>query len=335
MADKIRTIYDLAKLADVSAATVSRALAGKQVVNTKTAAKIRKLAEQHGFQPSSLARGLRTRQKGAIGVVVPLGHDRDQHVSDPFFMTLIGHLADELTERGYDLILSRVIPDRDDWLQKLIDADRVDGFIIIGQSDQSQTLDSIARTYLPLVVWGAFMQGQVHCSVGTDNNLGGQLATRHLIERGCKRIAFLGNPEGIELSQRFEGAQAAVAKSGADVEIMEIPTHFASELSGAEIAEFLDNVDQAPDGVFAASDMIALTTIQLLANRGLTVPHDVRVVGYDDLALARNGAIPLTTVRQDIASGATHLVQNLLNRIGGKSTGSVILNPELIVRSST
>ena len=136
MAGNIRTIYDLAKLAGVSAATVSRALAGKNIVNSKTSARIRKLAQEHDFRPSALARNLRTKQRGAIGVVVPLGHDRGQHLSDPFFMTLIGHLADELTERGFDLMLSRVIPNKDNWLSTLIDADRVDGFIVIGQSDQ-------------------------------------------------------------------------------------------------------------------------------------------------------------------------------------------------------
>src|SRR6188768_3523136 len=147
MADKVRTIYDLARVAGVSAATVSRALAGKEVVSTKTAERIRKLADEHGFKPSSVARNLRTRRRGAIGVIIPLGHERGQHISDPFFMTVIGYLADELTERGFDLVLSRVIPSRDDWLVKMFAAVRVHGFILIGQSDQSEALDKVARTY--------------------------------------------------------------------------------------------------------------------------------------------------------------------------------------------
>lgn len=335
MAVKVRTIYDLAELAGVSPATVSRALAGKQVVSAKTAERIRKLAEEHGFSPSSIARNLRTRRRGAIGVVIPLGHERGQHISDPFFMTLIGALADELTERGFDLVLSRVIPDRDNWLQKMIDADRVDGFIVIGQSDQSKVLDAAASHFLPMVAWGAFVQGQVHCSVGTDNYLGGRLATRHLIERGCRTIAFLGNPRAIELSLRLEGARAAVAEAGGGVELLEIPTHLAAELSGEDIASYLDHVEKVPDGFFAASDMIALTAIQVLSARGLSVPDDVKVIGYDDLALARTSVPPLTTIRQDISGGVTHLVENLFKRIEGKATGSVVLNPELIVRSST
>ncbi|MBO9519339.1 MAG: LacI family DNA-binding transcriptional regulator [Porphyrobacter sp.] len=335
MTDKVRTIYDLARVAGVSAATVSRSLAGKEVVNNKTADRIRKLAEEHGFRPSSVARNLRTRRRGAIGVIIPLGHERGQHISDPFFMTLIGHLADELTERGFDLVLSRVIPDRGNWLQKMIDADRVDGFIIIGQSDQSPVLDKVAETYLPIVAWGGFIQGQIHCSIGTDNFLGGRLATRHLIERGCREIAFFGDPKAIELALRLEGARAAVGEAGGQVRLVETPTHLASELSGADIAAFLDAAERVPDGIFAASDLIALTAIQVLTGRGLSVPEDVKVIGYDDLPLARSSVPQLSTIRQDIADGARHLVEGLLKRIEGRPTGSVVLNPELVVRSST
>lgn len=335
MTDKARTIYDLARIAGVSAATVSRALAGKDVVSAKTADRIRRLAEEHGFKPSSVARNLRTRRRGAIGVIIPLGHERGQHISDPFFMTLIGHLADELTERGFDLMLSRVIPNRDDWLASMIEADRVDGFIVIGQSDQSGVLDRVAQAYLPMVVWGAFVQGQIHCSVGTDNYLGGRLATGHLIERGCRDIAFFGDPKAIELALRLDGARAAVAAAGGGVRLRETPTHLAAELSGADIAAFLDTADPVPDGIFAASDLIAMTAIQVLAGRGLSVPGDVRVIGYDDLPLAAASVPPLSTIRQDLADGARQLVDSLLKRIEGKHTGSVVLNPELVVRSST
>lgn len=331
----IRTIYDLAELAGVSAATVSRALAGKHVVSSATADRIRKLAQQHGFQPSALARNLRTQRAGAIGVVIPLGHERAQHISDPFFMTMIGCLADELTERGFDLVLSRVIPDRSDWLETIIKRARVDGLIVIGQSDQSAALDAAAKHYLPMVAWGAFTQGQSHCSVGTDNFLGGRLAMHHLVERGCREIAFLGNTRAIEIAQRYEGARAALADLGDEIGLTEIPTHLAPALSGTDIGAFLDSTDRFPDGVFAASDMIALAAIQALTSRGISVPDQVRVVGFDDLPIAQSIIPPLTTIRQDVATGASQMVDCLLKRIDGKQTGSIVLNPELIVRGST
>lgn len=332
---QIRTIYDLAELAGVSAATVSRALAGKNVVSNETAERIRKLAQQHGFQPSALARNLRTRRSGAIGVVIPLGHERAQHISDPFFMTMIGCLADELTERDFDLVLSRVIPDKPNWLDAMIAKARVDGFIIIGQSDQSAVLDAAARTYLPMVAWGAFTQGQVHCSVGTDNFLGGRMATEHLIARGSRDIVFLGNTQAIEIAQRFEGAKAAARAAGAAVNLTEVTIHLASELSAEDIVAYLDSLEHMPDGIFAASDMIAQTAIQLLATRGLSVPGDVRVVGFDDLPIARSTVPALSTIRQDIQTGAAQMIDCLFRRIDGKQTGSIVLNPELMVRGTS
>jgi DNA-binding LacI/PurR family transcriptional regulator len=335
LAKKIRTIYDLAELAGVSAATVSRSLAGKGMVSADTAERIRQLAQTHGFRPSAFARNLRIKRRGAIGVVIPLGHERAQHISDPFFMTMIGCLADELTERDFELVLSRVIPNRDDWLEAMIESDRVDGFIIIGQSDQSAILDAAAQHYLPMVAWGAFSQGQAHCSVGTDNFLGGRLATLHLLSRGCRRVAFFGNPSAIEIRQRLEGSRAAIADQNGSAELIEIPTHLATELSSAEIAQFLAETEQVPDGIFAASDVIALSALQALARRGIQVPRDVKVIGFDDLPIARSSMPALTTIRQDITMGAGHLVDCLLKRIDGKQTGSVVLNPELIVRESS
>jgi DNA-binding LacI/PurR family transcriptional regulator len=105
-------------------------------------------------------------------------------------------------------------------------------------------------------------------------------------------------------------------------------------LSASEIAGFLDSTDAMPDGIFAASDMVALAAIQVLTSRGVAVPEQVRVLGYDDLPIAQGSIPPLTTIRQDIASGALQLVDCLLKRIAGKATGSIILRPELILRGS-
>ena len=107
-----------------------------------------------------------------------------------------------------------------------------------------------------------------------------------------------------------------------------------AELSADDVASFLDGATSLPDGIFAASDMIALTALQALASRGLSVPGDVKIVGYDDLPIARYTAPALTTIRQDIAIGASQIADCLFKRIDGKQTGSIVLNPQLIVRSS-
>ncbi len=151
-----------------------------------------------------------------MGIVVPLGHEAGQHVSDPFFITLLGHLADALTERGYDLLLSRVIPDSPAWLDRITESGRVDGVVVIGQSDQADVLDAVADRFAPLVVWGAQLPGARHVTVGTDNRLGGALATRHLLDGGRRRLAFFGNPFAPEIALRQAGFFEACAERGLD-----------------------------------------------------------------------------------------------------------------------
>jgi DNA-binding LacI/PurR family transcriptional regulator len=170
------------------------------------------LADEHGFRPNVMARNLRTQRTGAIGVVIPLGRETGS-TSDPFFITMLGLIADALTERGYDLLLSRVVPTDAQWLEHYIGSGRVDGVIMIGQWD-GDALEPVAAHYRPLVVWGGHEAGQVHCSVGSDNAAGGALATRHLIKRGCQRIAFMGDPGALEIRQRLEGCRVALAAAG-------------------------------------------------------------------------------------------------------------------------
>ena len=313
---RIRNIAELAELAGVSPGTVSRALSGAGLISSKTRDRIQALAREHEFTPNAMARNLRIQRTGAIGVVIPLGHETGQHISDPFFMTMLGHLADALTERGYDLLLSRVIPTNGDWLDRIVDSGRTDGVIVIGQSDQSATLDRVAARYRPLVVWGGRSEGQVHCSVGSDNRLGGMLATQHLIERGC-------------------GCRDAMKTAGLSDGLTVFPAHLVAEDAQPDIARFLSVSGDRPQGIVAASDIIAMSALQALAERGIPVPDEVRVIGYDDLPVAQQTLPRLTTIRQNIAGGAEHLVDLLFRRIAGEDTDGVVMPPELIVRGSS
>jgi DNA-binding LacI/PurR family transcriptional regulator len=331
--EKIRNIGELAKLAGVSPGTVSRALSDSQLINRNTRERIQALAREHGFRPNAMARNLRIQRTGAIGVVIPLGHETGQHISDPFFMTMLGHMADALTERGYDLLLSRVVPQHDCWLDEMVDARRVDGIIIIGQSDQAETLDRVAARYRPLVVWGGFTPAQVHCSVGSDNVLGGELAARHLVARGCRRIAFLGDPRALEIGQRLAGCRSALARAGLGEGLTVFPAHLFAE--DADMARFVEAERGRFDGIVAASDVVAMSALRALADHGIAVPGEVRVVGFDDLPIAQQTVPRLTTVRQDLHAGAGHLVDLLLRRIAGECPGSVVMTPELVVRMSS
>lgn len=332
---RVRNISDLARIAGVSPGTVSRALSDAGLISQKTRERIKALAREHDFRPNVLARNLRIQKTGAIGVVIPLGHETGQHISDPFFITMLGLLADALTERGYDLVLSRVIPTDDDWLNRFTDSGRVDGIIVIGQSNQAETLDRVAARYKPLVVWGGHSKGQAHCSVGSDNVAGGDLAATHLIARGCKRIAFFGDPTALEIAQRLEGCKAALARADLEGGLSLFPAHLVVDPGDSSIVEFLETKSGRPDGIFAASDVIAMSTLRALAELGISVPADVHVVGYDGLALGEQTVPRLSTIRQDLTTGAHNLVDLLLRRIAGEETSSVVMPPELVVRMSS
>ncbi len=330
---KVNSLVELAQIAGVSPGTVSRALSDTGMISKATRERIKALALEHDFRPNPLARNLRTKRTGAIGVVLPLGHEANQHVSDPFFMTLLGHLADALTERGYDLLLSRVIPRDDRWLSQIIDSGRVDGVLVIGQSNQAHVIDSVAERYRPMIVWGAQLPGQVHCTVGSDNPMGGRIAARHLIDAGCKRISFLGDATAPEFGQRLDGVQATLAAAGLPP-AEALPVHLTAEIAHEVILAYLKGA-KLPDGIIAASDIIAMSAIRALSERGMAVPEQVQVVGYDDIFIAEHTSPPLTTIRQNLKLGADLMVDMLFKRMAGEATVSVAMPPELIVRGST
>lgn len=329
----IRTITDLAQIAGVSPGTVSRALAGKSLVNTETRERIQALAREHGFQPNQMASKLRRQKTGAIGVVIPLGHDREQQISDSFFMTLLGYLADELTEKGYDLMLRRVIPERDeDWLDSFIGSGMIDGVIVIGQSNQFARIEEVADGYLPMVVWGNHQEGQRHCVVGADNRLGGRLAAERLVASGARRLAFFGDTAPFEFAARYAGACDVAEQLG--VSITDISTHLSPTQTAQELSRFLNKHSDDIDGVFAASDSIAFTCLQELRKLGISVPEKIKIVGFDDLPIAEQTLPGLTTIRQDIQAGAHGLVDLLLRRLQGEETESLVLPPKLVVRGT-
>jgi DNA-binding LacI/PurR family transcriptional regulator len=328
----VSTLVELAELAGVSVATVSRSLAGNPVIAKATRTRIVALAQEHSFQVNRAARNLRLKRTGAIGVVLPLGHEADQHLSDPFFMSLLGPLADAVADRGHDLLLSRVIPKDDRWLDAIVDAGRVDGLIVIGQSNQIDVIERVAQRYRPMIVWGADVSGKAQITVGSDNVAGGRIAAEHLLAQGRTRLAFFGNTEVPEFAARFAGFEQALATAGSKPGTL-LPVHLTSESSYSAIEDYLGS-HLSPDGIVAASDVIAMSALRALAGHGKRVPQDVSVVGYDDVLIATHTTPPLTTVRQDVARGANLMIDLLFCRMEGAEAASVSMRPELILRGS-
>jgi DNA-binding LacI/PurR family transcriptional regulator len=325
---------DIARLAKVSMSTVSRSLADSPLIPEEKRREIQEIARQAGYVVNQSARSLRLRKTQTIAVVFPLGHEVGQLISDPFFIDMFGRLADEITARGYQVLLSRVTQTNEGWLDRIIQSQRQDGIIIVGQSDQEKAIDSAASYYEPLVVWGRNFFGQTYNCVGTDNVQGAKRAVDHLISLGRRSIAFLGMPELPEINLRYQGYLQAHEEANLKPDTaLKVHAHFSYEMA-KEAAMGLIQQGTKFDAIFAASDVIALAAIQALVQSGIKVPQEVSVVGFDDIMTASQSIPALTTVRQDLASAAREIVDILFKRISGQETQSIVLNPSLIIRQS-
>lgn len=325
---------DIAKLAGVSKSTVSRALKDNPLIADSTRRRIRRLAEEAGYAVNPVASGLRSRQSGVITVAIPLVHERDQHLFDPFMMTMLAHLADALGDRGYNMLLSKIAAHEDGWVRRLQQPGRSDGVILIGQSFEHTSINEAARAGIPLVAWGTRLPAQRYPVVGTDNRMGGRLGTEHLIRKGMRRIAFLGDERLPEVAHRFEGYRQALRDAGVKAQpALHVRSRFAGDDAYRSAKELLSQgIDF--DGLVAASDVIAISAMRALAESGKRVPQDVAVVGFDDILLAEHAHPPLTTVRQELAQGAMALVDTVIASLRGENPESTILSPSLIVRES-
>ena len=325
---------DLARLAGVSASTVSRALAGSPLISADTRERIQTLARQFNYTVNSVATDLRSGVKRTIAVVVPYEQATRQSFADPFLHGMIGALADALTERGYEMLLSRIDAERLDAAAALVDGGRAAGLILIGQWRHHDQLNAMAERGLALVVWGAKLPRQQYCTVGGDNVQGGRLVAEHLLAQGRRRLVFLGDTGLPEVAQRFRGFTAALKEQGVELK-QRASVPFLVESGRQTMAALLDEQPDI-DGVFASSDLLAMAAIGALRERGLRVPDDVAVVGYDDVELAGHFNPPLTTVRQPIHDGGTVMVEQLLAQLAGEPVVRArVLDTRLVERESS
>jgi DNA-binding LacI/PurR family transcriptional regulator len=334
-AQKRLQMADIARDAGVSKATVSRALNHSPLVNEETRERILALAAKFNYTINIGAQNLRRGQNRTVGVVVPFDSETRQHLTDPFFLSMLGALADALAERGLDMLLSRVAADQIDCAAQPFDTGRVIGIILIGQWRQHEQLNQLAARQVPIVVWGAQLPQQLYTTVGGDNVSGGMLATGHLIEHGRRRIAFFGDINLPEVAQRYRGYCNALTAAGLPVDPqLRVSVPFVPE-GGAQAVREMARRSVAYDAIFACSDLLAMTAMNTLRDMGREVPRDLGVVGYDDIALANYYHPALTTIRQPIRVAGEALVASLLELIDGRPAPSSQLPTELIVRSTT
>lgn len=305
------TIHELARILGVSASTVSRALSGKGRISPATRERVRKLAEELGYQPNAVARALATRSTFALGVVI---HERHLPLDErSFYGVILEAIEAEVTQHGYHVVFSTL---RDHTLPRCISERRVDGVIFLGTDTQVAVVAQVQREGLPVVLVDHHLPGTT--SVVGDNVGGGKLATAHLLEHGHTRIAFiaetLGDPSFWE---RYEGYRLALEEHGLSVcKKWVIEGGRRPDSDRVAMGKFLQ-LRSLPTAIFAANDFMGVGAIRALMQAGLKVPDDVAVVGFDDGALATVVQPPLTSVRVPRVEMGKVAARHLLSLLQG------------------
>ena len=333
------TSFDIAYLAGVSQSTVSRALRGSPLVNPETTQRILQAAEQLHYKVDKHASSLRTQRSGTLALLLFEDPTSDESHINPFFLPMLGSITRTCARLGQDLLISFQQLSHD-WRADYADSKKADGLILLGYGDYLAYLGKLSKLVdqgMPFVRWGAVLPEQPGISIGCDNIAGGRLAGEHLLARGRRRVAFLGDASTHypEFLDRYRGCGQALASAGAEVDPLLQVDAESSEASGhAAACELLQRAHPF-DAVFAASDLIAIGAVQALSEHGVRVPEDVAVVGFDDIPAARISTPALTTVCQDTTRAGELLVESLIGLIDREPVHSQRLPVTLVVRKSS
>jgi LacI family transcriptional regulator len=330
----VATMKDVARLAGVSTSTVSHVINNDRFVSDATRERVESAIRSLNYAPSALARSLKLNQTHTIGMLLTAS-------SNPFYSELVRGVERSCFERGYSLVLCNTEGDEQRMnrnLETLLQK-RVDGLLLLCTETHLPAPDIMARyPSIPTVMmdWAPF---DGDSDLIQDNSLlGGEVATRHLIDKGYTRIACITGPlDKTPSRQRLEGYRNAMRAAGLDIAPdYEIVADF--EFSGGFTAmNRLLALETPPHAVFSGNDAMALGAYQALWQAGLSVPGDMAIVGYDDIELARYMTPPLTTVHQAKDELGELAVDVLIHRMAQPSLGQqrLQLTPELIVRGST
>jgi LacI family transcriptional regulator len=330
------TLRDVARAARVHPGTVSRALNAETrgLVNEETAERVIRAAEELGYRPNPMARGLKTNRSFTVGVLVP-------DLTNPLFPPIVRGIEDRLGAAGYTSLIANTDndPDRERHDFEAMRARQVDGFITATARLDRDFVTETERVEQPIVLVNRRLEDGSLPSVSADDREGARLAVEHVAALGHRRVAHLGGPQALSTGrQRHIGFREAMA--GAGLEVDERALRFADAFTEAEGARVCGELlDAAPEttAIVAANDLLALGCYDVLAQRGLHCPQDVSVVGFNDMPFADRFDPPLTTVHiphRDIGAAAAEL---LLERLadGAHQPRQILLPPSFAARRST
>ena len=327
------TIYDVARLAGVSTATVSRLLNGTGQIAPKTRLAIESAVKELGYQPNRIARSLATSSTQTIALLIP-------EITNPFYGALVAGIEQRTLELGYTMLLCTTEDDpvREETYLNLLRSKLVDGVLADGLVLPPDRIAEFVAEGFPIVCLDRDVDSTAVPLVQVDNRLGGRMATEHLLGLGHKRIAHVAGTPGMRIvDERIEGYREALRAAGVEPDPRLLAVGGFDEAGGYEALRSLFARPPYPTAVFAANDLSAVGVLEAVAESGRRVPDDVSVVGFDDLRLAAYTSPPLTTIHQparEIGARATSLLFDLAH---GKKLRRVrhLLEPDLVVRRST
>ncbi len=325
------SIKDIAEAAGVSHSTVSRALQNSPLVNPQTAAQIHKLAREMGYTPSAIAQSLVTRRTNTIGLVLTF-------ISDPFVDRVVDGIEDLATTAGYSVFLcsSKGDPEREMAVVETFHRRRVDGVIVLSSRVGRLYGERLQELSVPIVLVNNQGEGEYLYSVSVDDEQGARLAVRHLLELGHRRIGYVGSafrqPSSL---RRLAGYQAEVERAGisCDPDLVVVPDTSHDLESGSLGLQRLWAAKVT--AVFCYNDRTAIGALLAARERGIKVPDDLSVVGFDDIEPSWYVTPPLTTVRQPRFELGKRAAQMLLDLLADKQVCDEVLPCQLIVRDST
>lgn len=338
MSKKVTSIKDIAELANVSVSTVSRSLQDSPLISAKTKEKVKNIADKHNFSINTNARNLRLQKTNTVAVILNAADEVSGEFSEqPYVSSLLSNLCDNLSHKGLDMMVSSQRSISQCWNEYFMKSRRADGIIVIGQGKDTSIFSRLSKLDTPFVVSGAFDNQQSYCVIGCDSKKGGFLATSHLIEESKrKKILYLGPTDNFECIQRIEGYHQALEQHNiARSEDMVIHCQLSIESAREKLAKAMQETELEFDGIFACSDEVAIGAMQYLQNRGLNIPNDIAIVGFDNIPAASYITPTLTTISQQKQQIAELLVDSLQKLISGEKAESVEIPVKLIVRSSS
>lgn len=325
------TIKDVAARAGISYTTVSHVVNGTRPVSDPVRSKVEAAIAELGYVPSGVARSLRVRATGTLGLLVP-------NASNPYFAELARGIEDHAERNGYSVILCNSDDDTDKQLRylRVLLERRIDGLIVATVASDAAFAEALANLRVPLVLVDRSLDGVSADQLRVDHEQGAYLATRHLLELGHRRIACIGGPASTQVAQlRAAGYRRALDEAGIEAQAV-VDCPFTSP-AGHAAAQALLAGEQRPTAIFAGNDMIALGVLRAAAERQLHVPQQLSVVGFDDIEVSRYLHPALTTVGQCIGALGEQVAARLLERIRtpGLAVAQRLIEPILVLRESS